>query len=392
MSIARLIQKQRNAASCAVSHSPSEAAQASAGKTGRKRNFIQHLLTALSSPCMSTPRASAALSPPRSKLLQRPHTAGGPGKLFIVAVDGSAQSIGCLRVTAALFRAAARDTLKLVTVSVGVTDKPDPNAELSLSAGHKLNPEGLLMACKLEMVRLGIPARAITTEMIDPDEMTIAEALVDATAILRRGAGLIVVGTFGKGLEKRGKAQGPMGHVAQHVLCMVKCPVVFVKGNDLVPTSDPGRERVRPALTTVVCIDGSVSRGAFDASVHFSAPGDALHLVHVVTKGVQDEEEAKVSRYWEMEAAKIRMSNESLEVVVASPQAKRGEVAKALLAYCDAVRPALVVLASVELAKPTERTEHDAPQPHAQPLGSVAQAMATKCSAHVCITKNFSAI
>ena len=108
-----------------------------------------------------------------------------------------------------------------------------------------------------------------------------------------------------------------------------------------------------------------------------------------MTKGVQDEEEAKVSRYWEMEAAKIRMSNESLEVVVASPQAKRGEVVKALLAYCDAVRPALVVLASVELAKPTE---HDAPQPHAQPLGSVAMAMATKCSAHVCITKNFSAI
>ena len=92
----------------------------------------------------------------------------------------------------------------------------------------------------------------------------------------------------------------------------------------------------------------------------------------------RDEQDDRVSRYWEMEAQKMRMSNEELEIVVSSPFTK-GSVVDAIIDYCATVSPALVVLASVELIKT---------QKGSAPLGSVAQAVAMRTPAHVCITKN----
>ena len=313
------------------------------------------------------------------RLAVRASRGGIAGKKFIVAVDGSIQSICCLHLTAAILKPSFHDSVQLITVSVGITQKADPEATLSLTSGQKLTPDELLQACKAELVSRGVPTKSITTQMVDPDEQTIAEALVAETGILRRGVGLLVLGNTGKGLEKRGKPPSTgHGSVAGHVLQHCRCPVILVKGADAESSPLPS---LRPPMSIVVCIDGNLSKQVFDTAVHFARDGDTLQLVHVTTTSADELE--RQSKYWEMETEKLRANHDGLTLTTTVlPLRRNASVADTLVAYCTENQPALVILAAVELMK----TSGD------QPLGSVSLAMAAECTVPICITRNFSAL
>ena len=328
------------------------------------------------------------------RLTARASRGGIAGKKFIVAVDGSIQSIRCLHLTAAIIKPSFQDVVQLVTVSVGITLKADPDAALSLTSGQKLTPEELLQASKAELVSHGVPVKLITTQMVDPDELTIAEALVAETRTLRRGVGLLVIGNAGKGMEKRGKPP-PTGHgsVAAHVLERCRCPVVLVRGGVDGGASAPPSPPLRPPMLLLVCIDGNLSKQVFDTAVHFARDGDTLQLVHVLT--TYPDELERQSRYWDMETQKLRASHEGLSLATAIlPLRPRSSVADTLIAHCAEVQPGMVVLAAVELMKTSRQDQVDDGQRHQQPplLGSVALAMAASCTTPVCITRNFSAL
>lgn len=340
----------------------------------------------------------SSTSPPRPgtatpRLTARANRGGIAGKKFIVAVDGSIQSIRCLHLTAAIIKPSFHDVVQLVTVSVGITRKADPYAALSLTSGQKLTPEELLQASKAELVSHGVPVKLITTQMVDPDELSIAEALVVETRTLRRGVGLLVIGNAGKGMEKRGKPP-PTGHgsVAAHVLGRCRCPVVVVRGG--VEGASTPSPPLRPPMLLLVCIDGNLSKQVFDTAVHFARDGDTLQLVHVLT--THPDELERQSRYWDMETEKLRASHEGLSLATAVlPLRQHSSVADALLAHCVEAKPGLVVLAAVELVKASRHDVlDDRQQEQEQPplLGSVALAMAARCKTPVCITRNFSAL
>ena len=82
-------------------------------------------------------------------------------------------------------------------------------------------------------------APCVACAEVDPEDKSIAEALVLQTSTLRRGAGLLVIGAAGKGATRRGGVTLSMGRVAEHVLLHCKCPLLLVKGGDMAITAEP---------------------------------------------------------------------------------------------------------------------------------------------------------
>ena len=358
-------------------------------------------------------------------------------KTFVVAIDGSMATTDALSLACSL--RSPVDLIKIITVSVGITAKVDSDVELSLTnaiEGEKLVPDALLQAAKQELIRVyGVPGKLITTAIIDPDELTIAEALLRETNVLQEGVGLVVLGATGKGMAKRGPTHRqwkPIGSVAMHVLHHAKCPLVLAKGDSTLLHASAGAPPpvqasrpatapmvpVRPPMVVCVCIENADNKGAWDGALRFvrggglrqtwAVPGalthDEIHLVHVPTKTA--EEEVRVMRQWVDEASKVMMAEGSEVVVKAAflppPKPKQlakdlpTETAAALLKYCETVGCNLVVAGSSEVAKLS--TQHSSNGGHggveasSSVLGSVVQAIAAGCAVPVVIDTHYSAL
>ena len=174
------------------------------------------------------------------------------GKSIVVAVDGSEQGNRCLNVAAALMKA-GEDLIKIITINSDISDVQDA-PDTAMSGGAKLTPEGLLAESKAHMITLGAPSRLIETVQVDPEEDTVADAIVKQTSFLRRGAGIIVLGSSGKGAQRRqGDAGKGLGSVAAHVLLECRCPITLVKED---PIWEPHALRgLRPPMNIVTCVD-----------------------------------------------------------------------------------------------------------------------------------------
>ena len=302
-------------------------------------------------------------------------------KTFIVALDGSDQAMRGLHLAAAL--CSPLDRIKVVTISVGITNFPTANVD-SQSVDNqldftKLSPEGLLARSKAELILAGVGPRSVITDMVDPGDSTIAETLVHESNVLRRGAGLLVIGSAGKGALKRKGTTG-LGSVATHVLMNCKCPIALVKGPELLSRGPRGEVMgVRPSLQICVCVDGAsrshISKGAFDAALRFcSRPGDRLAVLHVQTATPAEEE--KSTKYWVEEVQKAAF-NSSTEVTFQSLVCEgTNDIVTTVLQKCDELHCQVVVTGSVELVK-LHGSDH--------PLGSVAQAVASRTRAHTII-------
>lgn len=338
---------------------------------------------------LTRPQTAGPLVSARGAALLRGRTSGQLNKLWVVAVDGSLLSVQALHVTAALLTPG--DQVRIITVSVGVTDLPDPSEDLSLTSGSKLSPEGLLMASKVELLTRGVPSRSISTELVDPDEKSIAEALSSETNLLRRNAGILVIGATGKGAMKRSGGAGAnmMGKVAEQLLLSCKCPICLVKGGRLPIYPDGPIKSLRPPCTLVACADRSqVSTGAFDAALRMCRENDTLHILHVEASSRADEE-IKIKHAWTDVAAKVEASGKGVSVVYNGIPKTNSSIVEAILDFCAASNCQAVCLGSIELVK---KKPLDGKGAQAISLGSVAQAVARRCAAHTIIVKNFSAI
>ena len=249
------------------------------------------------------------------------------GKTFIVAVDGSDQGVRCLKLTAAIMRP-GEDSVKIITVDTG-----DHGTDSVV--GHGGSPEGLLTASMNELVMRNIPEKAIETKCIKPSVASIPEAIVQETSALRRGVGVLVLGSFGVGAQKRSQDKGKgLGNVSQYVLLNARCPVALVKDGNIYGEV---HQSIRPSLKLCCCVDGTgvsahppthprqpifpaclldraltnpcahplqnSSLGTFDAALRFTRTGDSLSVLHVTASG-NSEKEASISNYWDAETGK----------------------------------------------------------------------------------------
>lgn len=336
----------------------------------------------LARPATASPRGGTFAPSATAGRLQRQKT-GLANKIFVVAVDGSEQSVKGLHLTAAMWTPG--DIARVITVCVTSNDAPDPTAVVSLSDAQKLSPEGLLMASKHELVLRGIPSRNVTTDLIDPEDKTIAEALAAETNLLRRNAGLLILGATGKGSIRRAAGgAGLMGKVAEHVLLHCKCPIALVKTESPAIYDDGPIKSLRPSLTIVACADRShISMSAFDAALRFCRGNDTLHVLHIETG--RPDQEAPIKKYWEDVASKVSMSGSDVNVRVACVAKGNTSVVENILDFTHGCQAHLVVLGSIELVRAPSNKERTV-------LGSVAQAVARRATMPTCIVKNFSAI
>ena len=91
------------------------------------------------------------------------------------------------------------------------------------------------------------------------------------------------------------------------------------------------------------------------------------------------EEETRTEAYWKMEAAKVGATRD-VRIGVNCVANEGNDVVDTILSH--SIGADVVVLGSLELIKAKGKVA----------LGSVAQAVAKRSGAHVCIVKNFSAI
>ena len=182
---------------------------------------------------------------------------GKSGKTFIVAVDGSAGSMRGLQLAAALCR--PEDGVQVITVSVGMPDVPDPSTALASDSARSgtLSPEGLLAACRASLISHGTAAKQITTRLVDPEERTIAEALIRESD--KRPSAVLVLGCYGKGAIRRPaeaaalREQGAFGSVTESALLHCRCPLALVKERLIY---GPGPQKaIRPMVRIVCCVD-----------------------------------------------------------------------------------------------------------------------------------------
>lgn len=198
---------------------------------------------------------------PRTNKLTRQQTRK-KGKTFVIAIDGSAVGHRGLDVAAGIMRP-GEDFVKIVTISVGVVDVPDPK---DLNPGHALTPESMLNSAKSHLIARGVPAVMISTDEIVPEEESVSEAIVAQTDQLRKGAGVLVLGAIGKGAQRKaGDAGKGLGSVADYALLHAKCPVLMVKDKDVYE----GHEHsVRPPLSVVCCVDKTTVRRTHASHLH----------------------------------------------------------------------------------------------------------------------------
>ena len=169
------------------------------------------------------------------------------GKTFVVAVDGSEQAKGGLDLAAGLMRP-GEDHVKIVTINVGVVD-------MAATGEAPITPMMHLDHAKADLMARGVPAAMIEKEAIDPEEMSIGEAIVKQTNFLRCGFGVLVLGATGKGAQKKvGDAGKGLGKVADYVLLHAKCPVALVKDKNVYGGM---ANSMRPSLNIICCVDGA---------------------------------------------------------------------------------------------------------------------------------------
>ena len=292
------------------------------------------------------------------------------GKTFVVCVDGSDQSARGLLLASALAKP-GEDMVRVITINMGMNDLADDLLERG-------TPLGLVEDAKSELMIRGLPGRSISTKVVDPEELSVAAAIVKETTFLRRSTGLLVLGACGKGAQRRkGEAGKGIGSVADHVLINCKCPVTLVKEDPIYAIDAQPKSR-RPPLKLVCCADrAQSSMGVFDAALRFCRAGDSLTVLHVATG--RPEVEAKTEAYWKAEALKVNATS-SVQVDVGCVPNTGRDVVDTILGNCHDYD--VVVMGSLELVIAKGKIA----------LGSIAHSVAKRCKAHVCIVKNFSCI
>lgn len=167
-------------------------------------------------------------------MLQRQKSGINNNKIFVVCLDGSRLSMRGLRLAA--FTMQPTDKVQLVTVDV----------EAELVQGK--TPEQILSDASLYLTTTGrLRDRQVSKSVLKVGEgQTIQQVIINAGNWTSGGAGVLVLGSAGRGGEaaeesagRRPKGQQPMGHVAEAVMAVSKVP-----GAARVPAAAPRR---RPA-------------------------------------------------------------------------------------------------------------------------------------------------
>ena len=318
-----------------------------------------------------------------------------------MAVDGSELSMRGVRLAAYLMDP-ERDRIKVVMVNM-----PEGVAPVSVEESLKSaditrkhdSPTKVLSAARSELAKCGCPAEKIQTDELYLEEegtggadtlQAVAELLVSlANRMLRRTAGMLVLGAAGIGKAQKGTAKKAvdMGPVAHHALRYAKCAVTLCKEAQV--DLDSPLRATRFALHICVCADGSAtSRGAFDAALRFCKAGDKLTVLHIASASTDggmsdrvDGEEHMVRRYWMDECEKVSFARDGLSVSFAPVILPRQQtIVSTIIAFVEANQCQLCVMGSIQLIKLEQG---------GIVLGSVAQAVANRCRAHCCIVKSY---
>ena len=317
------------------------------------------------------------------------------GKHFLVCCDGSDLSLRGVLLAAYLM--GERDRIKVITVDMPAPPPPD-TVEESVAVGMvgKRTANEVLTDARLILTKCGVLQSRVEVEELDLEEETsggadtlaaVAKTIVrQANALLRRTPGMLVLGATDVKTAQTGKAGKAvsLGPVALQVLKEARCTVAFCKDLDVIPLS-LGHLQKRDALHVMVCVDENrVSRAAFDAALKFCQPGDQLSVVHAHDPGAsqtaKERSEKVTETYWSGEVAKCQESREQLAISW-NLVSKTPSIVESLLNFAAAGTVQLIVMGSVELMKVSKDSVV---------LGSVAQQIAKRSTAHVCVVKNFS--
>ena len=179
-------------------------------------------------------------------------------------------------------------------------------------------PSALL--CCARLVRCGVPVSSTKIELIDPSNGSPAEAIIKHAATLRRGAGVMLMGASGKGMQAKVGCGLSLGSTAEQVLTQIKCPLILLKHKELHDVANSVSKVLRLPMRVMMCANTShTCKAAFDAAYHFCRPGDELYVVHVD----QGTDTSGSSRYWEGEVGKLAAHETTIAISYHGLQVKR---------------------------------------------------------------------
>ena len=142
-------------------------------------------------------------------------------------------------------------------------------------------------------------------------------------------------------------------------------------------------------MTVVVAVDASlISQKCFDMTLRMVKRGDVVKVIHITNSDQRMEQasssnsllgDSAISSYYSQECSKACMRIGGCEFEYAEvPLIGRESVSNTILEYTERALADLIILGSVELAKPDGSA-----------LGSVSAAVAKKTPAHILIAKHF---
>lgn len=360
-------------------------------------------------------------------------------RTFVVAYDGSRAAQRAARLAAFLHDETSGDQIKVVTVasSDGIANDKAlallRTVEIDLRNVCGVRPKLLLKPEVLAIKDGQSLAQTITNA---------ADNLGGAVLVMGAAGKRLEDAAASKG--KRASGQAPMGHVAEDVMQKCTSPVILVKDATPCLSTEDGmlqRREHKAHGVIMVAVDATpLSRQCFDLAQHFARPGvceresarsrrasaflfgwvvaagarslaaaeplasaaptaaekkahpslcaraagDSIEVVHV-----QDSERAGGSTprdgvldtkaYYTDLCAKSAVSHEGVSFEYKSLP-KKGSIRDTLLTYGEESLADLVVMGSVELAKPGSSSTQ---------LGSVSAAVAKKTQGHILICKHF---
>jgi len=323
-------------------------------------------------------------SPPECKLPREtwtlPFHSAGQKRLFIIAEDGSQQSMAAIALAAQLMHEYDDNCLVL---------------HLGKEPGLPRRAEQLFAKCMPEMVTAGIPFQRCGTKYIQMQEgWSVADTLVyfaNHADWCNAGAPVLVFGSAGpdsmggaaasrepsRAATPRG-GNSQFGDIAQQCVSFVKVPCYLVKDTGWrVSRTRVGRDAT-PGLRLAVCVDPSpVSKKAWDEALSCCRKGmdDELVAFHVDDASANGAESIAIKESYEAECAKLVCLGINARLVTVPSKLN---LQRHILQFIRQERPDVMYMGSVELSN-AKKKHH---------LGSVCLAVCHEASVHCVIVKN----
>jgi len=304
----------------------------------------------------------------------------GPGKLWVVAIDGSQVSMRALRLAAFLMDTptkASKSTDHLLAVHI-----------IPTGVARDTVLEG---TCKAEAVKCGLTVDGRSDHQFGfktismPFGWQVGDAIVYFANHVMHGHARLVLGAMGM---DETKSPSKLGSIATQALAKSKVPVTVVKGpwgtttGDRDPMGRPVRQgldaSIQTGLNIVCCVDGtSTGDVALDFAASLCREGDTLSALHI--EGNNAARTVLAEQKYKAECMKIKESKKLAECAFSKERIEGSSIADSIAKGQAAANADVLVMGTVELVNISKRNT----------LGSVALGIAKRCEAHLCVVKNY---